>query len=59
MYKKCKTFRKQGFDQENSLNISKKNKNRNIIHDLSKSPVEHKGFIWLSPMNKAFISSKT
>ena len=39
------TFRKQGLDRENSLKISKENKNRNIIHDLSKSPVEHKGFI--------------
>ena len=37
------TFRKQGFDQENSLKISKENKNRNIIHNLSKNPVEHKG----------------
>ena len=56
---KKKDLPKTAFDQENSLKISKENKNRNNIHDLSKSPVEHKGFIWLSPMNKAFISSKT
>ena len=58
MYKKCMTLRKQGFDQENSLKISKENKNRNIIQDLFKNPVQRKGVNRLSPMNKAFISSK-
>ena len=35
-----------------------KKKNKNNIHDLWKSQVEHKGVNWLSPLNKAFISSK-
>ena len=42
---KKRTSRKYGFDQENSLNISKENKKRNIIHNVSKNPVEHKGVI--------------
>ena len=39
---KMKDLPKTAFDQENSLKISKENKNRKIIHDLSTNPVEHK-----------------
>ena len=49
---------KTAFDQENSLKISEEKKNRNIIHDLLKNPVKHKGVNCLSPINKAFIGSK-
>ena len=55
---KMKDLPNTAFDQENSLKISEEKKNRNIIHDLWKNQVEHKGVKWTSRLNKALVSSK-
>ena len=56
-YKKWKTSRKQRLIRKTVWRFQNK-KNRHSIHDLWKNPVAHLGVNWLSPMNRAFISSK-